>query len=119
MTDGFSDEEFERFRNAYLAGFRHRLGDLRARERHRQGRDVDGLVVEYHLRRLMRLIRRKRGSKHYGLASYLRRKFGHEGLIALYCLIDDFVEAVPWKLDWGKVMEATYALDLPSTKTTS
>ncbi len=112
FSDGWDAEQFERFRKAWIAEFRLRLTDLKVREQHRGGRNVDGLTVEYHLRRLVGLIRRKKAGKFYCWATPLTRKFGRKGLVELYRIVDDIIEEIPWKPNWGRIMEETYRLDV-------
>jgi hypothetical protein len=37
----------------------------------------------------------------------LTHQFGQDGLVALYRIVDDIMEAIPWKAGWGKSSRAS------------
>jgi len=114
ISHGWQAAQFERFRAAWIAEYRRRLLDLKSREQRRHGRDVDGMTVERHLTRLMRLIRPKRSGRFRNWATPLSRRFGREGLAQLYLILDDIIEEIPWRADWGRIAEETYRISSES-----
>lgn len=100
-------DEFRVYRSAVLEQLRSRLRVARHRERLRRGR-VDGLSLEYLLRRLASRAGARNRNLHFGIAGYLEGRFGPAQRRALFGLLSDIEESyetvsINWRPVWDAV----------------
>jgi|GEM_PF-1455564 len=96
IANYFSDAEFEIWRADHIRQAEKRLAWLRSREQKRQGKiAIDGGDLEQKFTRLLHAVRGKANlsSKARGLVGI----FGKEQRHALYMLLDEIEEQIPWR----------------------
>jgi hypothetical protein len=92
----FSEEEFEIWRADHIRQAEARLEWLRSREEKRRGEvAVDGADLEQKFTRLLHAARRK--AKLSSKAKCLIKIFNEEQRCALYTLLDEIEEQIPWR----------------------
>jgi hypothetical protein len=102
----FSEEEFEMWRADHIRQAEARLEWLRSREEKRRGEvTVNGADLEQKFTRLLHAVRRK--AKLSSKAKCLIEIFNEEQRRALYTLLDEIEEQIPWR---GFSSQAAYDL---------
>ena len=106
VRNSFSEEEFEIWRADHIRQAEARLERLRSSEEKRRGEVVvDGADLEQKLTRLLHAIRRK--AKLTSRAKCLIEIFNEEQRRALFTLLDEIEEQIPWR---GFSSQAAYDL---------
>ncbi|MGD0026120.1 MAG: hypothetical protein ABSC37_16130 [Xanthobacteraceae bacterium] len=96
VTSYFSEQEFEIWRADHIRQAKRRLEWLRSREQKRRGEiAVDGADLEQKFATLLHAVRRK--AKLSSKAKCLIGIFDEEQRHALYTLLDEIEEQIPWR----------------------
>jgi hypothetical protein len=106
VRSDFSEEEFEMWRADHIRQAEARSECLRFREEKRRGEvAVDGIDLEQKFSRLLHAVRLK--AKLSSMAHFLIETFNEEQRRALYMLLDEIEEQIPWR---GFSSQAAYNL---------
>lgn len=98
--------EFETYRTSVVRQLEQMLLQAREREACRRG-TVDGLTIEYQLRRLARRAGARNRTLHFGIAGYVEMSFGARQRRALFGLLADIEESYEKvEIRWPKVWAA-------------
>jgi hypothetical protein len=96
ITDGYSAEQFETYRQNCIDKLKRRLDLFRRREEIRRLEvPVSGLDLEYKFAELLRLVRPR--ADYPRIATYLAHHFDGTQRRVIYALLEEIVEQTPWR----------------------
>lgn len=93
----------QRLRRGFIREYRSRLGFLRTREDQRRT-GADGLTIDFMLREFAERVG-ARGEPHRGAASWIAAKFPAAERRALFTLLHDIEERIPWHPSIGRALK--------------